>query len=341
MGMKQDIRVLRDFLNMPLDNADGIFKKFSNIKGSVMRGDGKSRFLYIEGSRPKDNRLVLVAHTDTVFKNTRVPDVTLKRGKIWRKGGVGLGADDRAGVAILWLLRNSGHSILLLDGEECGGLGASFLMTANNKDIADRVNGDHCFMIEFDRRGDQNFVTYRVGGDEFEKYMEKETGYKCGFGSFSDISVICDKICGANFSVGYHMEHFSMEHLIVSQWFRTLTIFRDFVRKETFQKFVKPITPFYYDRTYPIRYGGGYYESNSLWEKWYGKNDKKYPVIEVEDDESGFEYEMDDGIVTVRDPSYSYLNGNAPLKGKKKRNRRARQNSYNYEDWEKFENGGK
>ena len=38
----------------------------------------------------------------------------------------GIGADDRAGCAMLWLLRDSGHSLLILDGEEHGQVGAAF-----------------------------------------------------------------------------------------------------------------------------------------------------------------------------------------------------------------------
>jgi hypothetical protein len=37
-----------------------------------------------------------------------------------------LGADDRAGLAILWLLRDLGHSLMVTDLEEHGRMGSTY-----------------------------------------------------------------------------------------------------------------------------------------------------------------------------------------------------------------------
>jgi hypothetical protein len=56
----------------------------------------------------------------------------------------GIGADDRAGCAILWLLKDLGHSLLITDGEEKGGIGSKWLMNdTENADIAEEINTEH------------------------------------------------------------------------------------------------------------------------------------------------------------------------------------------------------
>jgi hypothetical protein len=62
-----DIKVLLEFLNMPLDGTGEIFAKFQELEGAVRRGEGAEQFLYRPGSR-KD-RVLLVAHADTVFRS--------------------------------------------------------------------------------------------------------------------------------------------------------------------------------------------------------------------------------------------------------------------------------
>jgi hypothetical protein len=62
----------------------------------------------------------------------------------------GIGADDRAGCALLWLFRDSGYNILVFDGEKCGGRGANFLKYYH-QDILQEVQNSS-FMLEFDRK---------------------------------------------------------------------------------------------------------------------------------------------------------------------------------------------
>ena len=59
------------------------------------------------------------------------------------------------------------------------------------------------------------------------KFIEDNTGYKdAGIFSSTDITVLCEKICGVNLSVGYYYEHFTIESLNFNEWLNTLNIAR-------------------------------------------------------------------------------------------------------------------
>ena len=234
--MNNNVDTLIEFLSFDLWNSDKIFNKFKEVRNNIYR-EGEQygeRFLYIEGSRK--NKVVLVAHTDTVFTDTTDKHELLINNNIisnkYNDLGCGIGADDRAGCAILWLLRNSGHSILIVDGEEMGCIGSSWLMD-NNKDIANKINS-HMFMIGFDRRGSNDYKCYDVGNKKFRKYIENNyIGYKePDRYSYSDIAVLCDKICGVNLSVGYYNEHTANEYIKINEWENTLKITERFLMNE-------------------------------------------------------------------------------------------------------------
>lgn len=223
------------FLRSPLDNSDEIFKKFANIPGAVHRGSDLEQFLFINGSRK--NRVLLVAHADTKWENVEVePDIVLENGKIRNKNG-GLGADDRAGCAIVYLLKDIGHSILITNGEEHGGQGSKWLMKCN-PDIARKINDDHQFVVEFDRRNAFDFKCYDVGTDEFRDYVSQVTGYtEPDRTSSTDIVTICRDICGVNLSIGYYNEHREDEYLVIDEWENTLNICRKWLSESELPRF--------------------------------------------------------------------------------------------------------
>jgi hypothetical protein len=146
------IEVLRSFLEIPLGCADGVFDRFLEIPGAIYRGEGLKRFLYARGSR--SNKVLLVAHADTFwdreygYNPSPIHKIKIEDGNITAVNEeFGLGADDRAGCAMLWLLKDLGHSLLVTNGEEKGQLGSSWLMD-HNKDIAHEINQDHQFVIQ-------------------------------------------------------------------------------------------------------------------------------------------------------------------------------------------------
>lgn len=234
-----DLDVLVEFLKIPLNSSDDVFRKFQTIPGADFRGDSPERFLFIEGTRK--NRVVLVAHADTVWhgdQNISAPCLVQENGIIKNKNG-GLGADDRAGCAMIWLLKDLGHSILITDGEESGRQGSNWLMS-NCLDIANKINKDHQFAVQLDRRNGTDYKCYNVGTDEFREYVEAQTKYKePDRSSFTDIVTICRDICGVNLGIGYHNEHCSCESLNINEWKHTLDVCRRWLSQDNLPKFPK------------------------------------------------------------------------------------------------------
>ena len=238
------IEVLRRFLEIPLGSADGVFDRFLQIPGAIYRGEGLERFLYVRGARP--NKVLLVAHADTVWDREYGYDpgpthkIKIEDGEITAANEeFGLGADDRAGCAMLWLLKDLGHSLLVTNGEEKGQLGSSWLM-GHNKDIADEIKHDHQFVIQFDRRNGRDFKCYDVGTDEFRSYVAEKTGYtEPDRRATTDIVTLCREIAGVNLSVGYHNEHGNQEYLNIAEWEHTLNLCGRWVAERELPRFKK------------------------------------------------------------------------------------------------------
>ena len=127
-----DRSILKKFLSMELSSPEKVFDEFKKLDNALYFPEinGDDDFVYIPGYR--DDRVVLVAHADTVFYKMGKHRIILENG-IYKSAEqneeIGIGADDRAGVAILYLLKDSGHSLLVLNGEEIGSIGAYTIRT--------------------------------------------------------------------------------------------------------------------------------------------------------------------------------------------------------------------
>lgn len=244
--MKDDLKVLKDFLEIPINSSDGVFDPFLELPGSIFRGNKKERFLYVPGRRT--NKILLVAHADTVWDEyylgtQEYEQKLIFENNIIRSGSnnCGIGADDRAGCAILLLLKDLGHSLLITDGEEHGSIGSEWLMNdPKNRDIADLINQDHQFIIQFDRRNGKDFKCYNVGTDDFRAYISEKTGYiEPDRSAGTDIVELCRHITGVNLSIGYHNEHSENEYLDLNEWHNTLKLCRKWLDEEELPRFKK------------------------------------------------------------------------------------------------------
>lgn len=175
-------------------------------------------YLMAQGDIP----VALVAHMDTVFK---LPPEKIyfdrKKNVLWSPDG--LGADDRAGVfLILKIIQkvrwNKKPTIIFTTDEEQGCIGASNLAL----DFSE-APWDLKYLIQLDRRGQNDCVFYDDTNKNFLNYVEK-FGFKDAWGTFSDISIICPSwgISGVNLSVGYEDEHREIETLHIRYTYRTL-----------------------------------------------------------------------------------------------------------------------
>ena len=219
--------VLLEFLRYPLNDGLEILQRFSALPGAVFsQGERRpDRFVYVPGTLRRP--VLLIAHVDTVwdkgFPWTReraeliVGEDTIVSGD----PKVGIGADDRAGCALLWLLRESGHSLLLLDGEELGAFGTKYLIK-NHPDLYKELNC-HAYMVELDLPGEQlcHYCELPVTG-RFRNYIEKsfhrKPVTKC---CRTDVCCLSRQICGVNLSIGGEKEHTPHEVLRISPWLNT------------------------------------------------------------------------------------------------------------------------
>ena len=232
---------LREFLSMSVFSTDEVFHKFnSDIGGNLYQINGH-KFYFKPGTR--EDRILLIAHADTVW-DKRYKDFGLIDAKYWdaieKEGYVqekpvetfdafysgskhyGLGADDRAGAAIAWLLKDSGNSILITDCEEIGAFSARCLM--GDEYLRDIINS-HRYMLQFDLNGKNQFKCYSAGSDDFKAMMEIKTKSEMlpNF-SFTDVAVLGEKVCGANLATGYKFEHTPYELLVKKDWYKCYKI---------------------------------------------------------------------------------------------------------------------
>lgn len=222
---------LYQWLTMSTEN---VLDCFASLKDAQRVGEGDEQFIFVPGTR--DDRMLLVAHADTVWDDDAPRSIGYSKGTFHSKiADVGIGADDRAGTAILWQLRDMGHSLLIPNMEERGCKGSRFLMT---KPEWKKIVNEHRFVIEPDRRGDNDLVFYSVGSQKFTEWCEANfKGYKKAWGSFTDICVLCDPVCGLNISVGYYNQHTPGEILKEAEWQRTLNQLRKVLSKKDLPRF--------------------------------------------------------------------------------------------------------
>jgi hypothetical protein len=213
-----------DFMMMKTNE---VMEKFMTLPNAIKVGEGDKSFVYVPPTKPKS--VLLVAHADTVFDGGNADikiglfDKTLE--SINPKFGIG--ADDRAGIAMLWKLRKTGHALLVPNMEERGCVGSRFLM--ESEEWRERINS-HLFAIEMDRMNAFDLAFYDIATNDFKDYCEKQfPEYKRQYGSYTDIRVLCDDeihkkdcLCGVNISIGYYGQHGSGEKLVYPEWQRTL-----------------------------------------------------------------------------------------------------------------------
>ena len=191
-----------------------IVQQFLTLRGAVLIHTPNGNAVYVPAKR--SDAVLLIAHTDTVWgsdiiKLKQVGDIITSAAK-----GIGIGADDRAGVAALWALRDTGHALLLVPDEETGCQGSSWVA-----DNMPHILRRHNYMIQFDRRGGSDLVTYSCDNPAFDDYLlSNMQGYTMASGSFSDIAVLAPAagIAAVNISIAFRAEHTARESLNLVEW---------------------------------------------------------------------------------------------------------------------------
>lgn len=169
-------------------------------KQNVINEDG---FLYAKGTHP----VLLVAHLDTVHKKPP-RDIYVNLSQTRMLASEGIGGDDRCGVIIILdIIEKYKCSVVFCEDEEIGGVGATKFGDMD-------YNIDVNYAVEFDRKGNNDYVFYKDANGDFEEHIKK-FGFKEANGSFSDISSIAVdyKIEAVNISSGYYNPHTTNEYV--------------------------------------------------------------------------------------------------------------------------------
>lgn len=234
--IRQPRRKKNSLVDWMMMKENDVFERYMSLPNARRVGEGNKQYVYIPGTR--DDRALLVAHADTVWGDKTDIEVLYSDGMYYSKyKNVGIGADDRAGVGLVYLLRNLGHSILIPNGEEKGCVGSEFIR--EDKELIKEIN-DHQFVIECDRRHNSDLVFYRVGSPKFKEWCEENfKGYEKAWGSRTDICVLCRTVAGVNISIGYYKEHTGEEHLVEKEWHRTHSRLREVLSKTNLPKFIQ------------------------------------------------------------------------------------------------------
>ncbi len=163
----------------------------------------KRGYLYAPGSVP----VLLVAHLDTVHRH--IPSIIcFSEDKRYIMSPQGIGGDDRCGVyMIMQIIKEQRCHVLFCEDEEIGGRGANKFTDSS---IKPNVN----YIVEMDRRGNNDAVFYRCDNSDFTDFV-LAFGFQENHGSFSDISIVAPhlKTAAVNISAGYYNEHQTHEYI--------------------------------------------------------------------------------------------------------------------------------
>jgi putative aminopeptidase FrvX len=233
------INSLNNYLDFRVDNA-------GNILGSTISLGPRKR---IPGRSTEDSgkKMLLAAHLDVKYEFSSSDQLIERNNIVSREKGI-LGADDRAGVAIILnLLKEVGNyrevpplKFIFTVGEEDRQYGAESIDPDFFEDVS--------FGISLDRRNCHDIV-YKSGNqyyatDEFAKQIEgvssrifnKENRFVPCEGGISDLRVWSEKDARpcVNLSVGYFDEHSDKERLDLICWDRTHQLVAELIGKFSF-----------------------------------------------------------------------------------------------------------
>lgn len=246
---------------------------FLRSKGRVVQID--DGYIY---SAPKDKKteipVLLVAHMDTVHTKKiseveKVPCCTKGLTKIETRisSPQGIGGDDRCGIwAIMNLVDEYNCHILFTEDEETGGQGArKFSKTP----LCQMVAKDIKYMVEIDRKGNNDAVFYSCDNKDFTEWITTNTKFKEAQGSFTDISILMPamKIAGVNLSSGYYNAHTLNEYVVEEELEEIIDRIGDLLSLQipkTFEYVEKKYVPRSYNYYADDDWYGNYYGNHSF-----------------------------------------------------------------------------
>ena len=211
--------------------------------------------------------VMLVAHLDTVHKET-VKEI-YKVGGAW-SSPQGIGGDDRCGIyMILSLIEKLPFKpyVLFSTDEEIGCVGTGKFLKdypVNEFEIK--------FMIEFDRKGNNDAVFYDCENSNFIDFVLGKTGYKFQHGAFTDICEIMSAwdVAGVNLSCGYYNAHTLKEYVVIDEMLNTIDVTKKFLENLNFNE-IPHFDAQLYSPQYDT-YGYYHYDDDMAYNEWMEKH---------------------------------------------------------------------
>ena len=266
--------------------------------------------LHVDNRSLSSHRTLFVAHVDTVHRSEGKNKIR-KTKTHWHAKGDVLGADDGAGVALLFHMIWSGVAgyYIFTQGEERGGVGARYLA-----DKMPQLLKEFDRAIAFDRRGIDSVITHQGWGrccsDEFGNALAEElmknneqlmmlnddTGVYTDTAEFVDIIPEC-----TNISVGYDKEHTQAEslNLVYYQHLCSSVILVDWDSLPV-QRDPSVVEP-------------DLYAGSSWWQEYKTYSAKDALPWDDEDDAWDFKYKRADALDAVLDAQYGFTDDLASI----------------------------
>jgi hypothetical protein len=210
--------ILNTFLKLtsmtcPYGHEDALVRDMtaSGIFPSILQKDSHGNYFAKVG----DSKTIFASHLDTVSKSREKVTHKFEGDMIKTAGNTTLGADDKAGVAVmLWMMAHNVPGLYyFFVGEEVGCIGSGKAASSIND-----FKGKYDRIISFDRRGTGSVITHqswsRCCSDAFGdalagelnksglSYKKDDGGVYTDSAEFVDIIPEC-----TNLSVGYYKEH--------------------------------------------------------------------------------------------------------------------------------------
>lgn len=182
--------------------------------------------IYIIKGGGKSSYPCIIAHTDTVHDMAENLTVIEDAGELFgynreTKNLTGIGGDDKVGIFIALEILNSLDSgkVAFFKDEEIGCHGSNLADVKFFKDCN--------FILQFDRKGNTDFVTNAAGEqlsnklfqDAVKPYLIKYNYNFCPNGGLTDVAELKSKgieVSMANISCGYYNPHSDNEYIIIA-----------------------------------------------------------------------------------------------------------------------------
>ena len=206
------LEIIKEFLCMDAMEIIRKFDKLATKKGIEKISYARNKWA-VYTKNEYELKPLITAHFDTINGNIGIEPKHLKIDKdilSLEKNSpyYCLGADDRAGLAIIYKLMEkcpNDYHFVLFGQEETGGVGSSTFVDVEY--LLD-LNLDVSLNIGIDRRGTYHFVDYGYKNSEISNFLNM-FGFDKERGSFSDISTLAEVngMACVNFATGYNLEH--------------------------------------------------------------------------------------------------------------------------------------